>query len=78
MATKKKLTFEQQLTQAEALVAEIESGGLGLEEAMTKYEEGLKLLKELDVALGNAKQRLEVLRKAQDGTEQLELMEDKE
>lgn len=69
MATKKKLTFEQQLAQVESLITQMEAGGMGLEESVKRYEEGLQLLSELEKELDNAVQRLTVLRKAVDGTE---------
>lgn len=70
MAAKKKLTFEERLTQVEHLIAEMESGALGLEEAMKRYEEGMQALSALEKELQTAQQRLTVLRTAADGTEE--------
>lgn len=70
MAAKKKLTFEERLTQVESLIAEMESGALGLEEAMKRYEEGMQALSALEKELQTAQQRLTVLRTAADGTEE--------
>lgn len=70
MAAKKKLTFEERLTQVESLIAEMESGTLGLEEAMKRYEEGMQALSALEKELQTAQQRLTVLRTAADGTEE--------
>lgn len=70
MAAKKKPTFEERLAQVEALIAEMESGALGLEEAMKRYEEGMNALTTLEKELQTAQQRLTVLRTAADGTDE--------
>ena len=70
MAAKKKQTFEERLTQVEALIAEMEGGALPLEEALKRYEEGMQALTALEKELLSAQQRLTVLRRAADGTEE--------
>lgn len=70
MAAKKKLTFEERLEQVEALIAGMESGALGLEEALKRYEEGMEALSALEKELQTAQQRLTVLRTAADGTDE--------
>ncbi len=70
MAAKKKLTFEERLTQVEALIADMERGTLPLEEALKQYEEGMKALTELEKELLSAWQKLTVLRQNADGTEE--------
>ena len=70
MAAKKKLTFEERLAQVEALIAGMENGALPLEEALKQYEEGMKALAELEKELQSAQQKLTVLRRAADGTEE--------
>ena len=70
MAAKKKPTFEERLTQVEALIAEMESGALPLEDALKRYEEGMQVLTALEKELLSAQQRLTVLRRAADGTEE--------
>ena len=70
MAAKKKQTFEDRLTQVEALIAEMESGALPLEDALKRYEEGMQALTALEKELLSAQQRLTVLRRAADGTEE--------
>ncbi len=70
MAAKKKPTFEERLAQVEALITEMESGALGLEEAMKRYEEGMNALTALEKELQTAQQRLTVLRTAADGTDE--------
>lgn len=70
MAAKKKLTFEERLAQVEALISGMESGTMGLEEALKRYEEGMAALTTLEKELQSAQQRLTVLRSASDGTEE--------
>lgn len=70
MAAKKKLTFEERLEQVEALISGMESGALGLEEALKRYEEGMEALSALEKELQTAQQRLTVLRTAADGTDE--------
>ncbi len=62
MAAKKKLTFEQQLQNVETLIAQMESGGLPLEESMKRYEEGMAMLASMEKELAAATQRLTVIR----------------
>ncbi len=70
MAAKKKLTFEERLAQVEALIGEMEAGALPLEEALRRYEEGMSALTALEKELQSAQQKLTVLRRAADGTEE--------
>ena len=48
MAAKKKLSFEERLAQVEALIGEMESGALPLEDALRRYEEGMNALAALE------------------------------
>ena len=70
MAAKKKQTFEERIAQVEALIAQMEGGALPLEEALSRYEEGMQALSALEKELQSAQQRLTVLRRAADGTEE--------
>ena len=70
MAAKKKQTFEERLLQVEALIGEMESGALPLEDALKRYEEGMQALTALEKELLSAQQRLTILRRAADGTEE--------
>ena len=70
MAAKKKLTFEERLSQVEALVTGMEAGALSLEEALKQYEEGMAALAALEKELSAARQKLTVLRRTADGTEE--------
>lgn len=70
MAAKKKQTFEERIAQVEVLVTEMEAGALPLEETLKRYEEGMQALAALEKELQSARQRLTVLRRAADGTEE--------
>ena len=70
MAAKKKQAFEERLAQVEALISEMESGNLGLEDALKRYEEGIQALTALEKELQSAQQRLTVLRTAADGSDE--------
>ena len=74
MATKKKLTFEQQLEAVEALIAGMESGSMPLEESMRRYEEGMAMIASMEKELLSAQQRLTVIRRnAEGGDEEVPL-----
>ena len=79
MAAKKKLTFEQQLADVEALISQMESGSITLEESMKRYEEGMKALQALEKELAGAAQKLTVLRRSAEGQDvEIPLEEDGE
>ena len=54
----------------EALIGEMEAGALPLEEALRRYEEGMQALTALEKELQSAQQKLTVLRRGADGTEE--------
>ncbi len=54
--------FDEGLERLEALVARLEGGALGLEEALGAFEEGVKLSQALQAQLGEAQRRVEVLK----------------
>lgn len=70
MATKKKLTFEQQLEAVEALISGMESGSMPLEESMRRYEEGMAMIAAMEKALQSAQQRLTVIRRGAEGEDE--------
>ncbi|MBE5769136.1 MAG: exodeoxyribonuclease VII small subunit [Clostridiales bacterium] len=76
MAAKKKPTFESQLAAVENLIAEMENGGLSLEESLKRYEEGMKAIADLEKELQSAQQRLTVLRQGPEGDVEVPLEED--
>jgi exodeoxyribonuclease VII small subunit len=53
--------FEQALEQLEALVAELESGELPLNEALARFERGVRLTRECQNALNAAQQKVQIL-----------------
>jgi exodeoxyribonuclease VII small subunit len=59
--TDKNINLEKSLTDLEALVAELEGGDLSLEEAMKKFEHGIKLTRACQLALKEAEQKVEIL-----------------
>ena len=56
--------FEQSLQKLELLVKNLESGSLPLEEALTAFQEGVGLVKQCQILLSQAEQKVEVLTKA--------------
>lgn len=57
----KQLTFEESMQQLEQIVGAIESGQIGLEESLAKYEQGMTLVKRCRDILDKAEKRIEVL-----------------
>jgi exodeoxyribonuclease VII small subunit len=58
-----KETFEVELKKLEKLVESLESGDISLDELVTKYEEGMRLLKSCQKSLEAAELRIEQLGK---------------
>ena len=54
-------TLDQRLARLEAIVAELESGGVGLEAAIERYQEGVELLKDCRTVLSGYRKRVEEL-----------------
>lgn len=55
------LAFGQALGELEAIVAGLESGQLGLEESLERYERGVALLRSLQGRLSDAQQKVTTL-----------------
>jgi exodeoxyribonuclease VII small subunit len=53
--------FDDKLQRLEKIVGELEQGGLGLEPAIERYQEGIQLLKECHGALETYRRRVEEL-----------------
>lgn len=62
------LRFEDALDRLEALVEEMESGDLALEETIARFEEGQRLLRTCGQLLDRAEQRVRVILRRADGT----------
>jgi exodeoxyribonuclease VII small subunit len=59
--TQQSPTFEQSLMRLEEIVHALEEGELGLNEALERYEEGVKLLRQSYELLQRAERRIEIL-----------------
>ncbi|HEX4845854.1 MAG TPA: exodeoxyribonuclease VII small subunit [Geothrix sp.] len=55
-------SFDDGLDRLEALVQQLESGSLSLEEALARFEEGVQLSQSLQKQLSEAQRRVEVLK----------------
>ena len=64
------MTFEQKLQSVQEMITGIESGKLPLEDAVKQYEEGMKMLNQLDADLEDMNRRITVLQKGTDGQEE--------
>ena len=72
------MTFEESITQLEKIVRTLDDGKTSLDEALEKYEEGIRLLRHCTDLLDNAKRRIEILRGvSEEGTAVLEVISDK-
>ena len=54
-------TFESALTELERVVQELEDGQIGLEQALARYESGVKLLRYCYTLLNQAEQRIQTV-----------------
>ena len=63
----KKKSFEETLKKLEEIAEELEAGELPLEEAIVKYEEGVGAYKDCSKFLSEARKRIEMLVKDEDG-----------
>lgn len=57
------LSFEEALAQLEAVIERIESGQVGLEESISAYERGVRLIQRCKGVLSVSEQRVEELSK---------------
>jgi exodeoxyribonuclease VII small subunit len=56
-----KLNFEGAMDRLEAIVAQMESGKLALEDLIVRYEEGMNLVKVCHERLASAEQKIEII-----------------
>ena len=54
-------SFEAAVSELEAIVQEMESGNLPLEDALARYQRGVGLLRHCQATLGDAEQRVRML-----------------
>ena len=67
MSSDKPINLEKTLADLELLVEELESGTLSLDDAMKKFEEGVKLTRMCQKTLKEAEQKVELLLQNSDG-----------
>lgn len=65
---KRKLTFEEALSQLETIAEGIEQGKIGLEESIAQYERGMALVKQCRDILAKAEHKIQQLQQRSDGT----------
>lgn len=75
MSKEKPINLEKALADLELLVEELESGDLPLDQAMKKFEEGIKLTRGCQAALKEAEQKVEILLTSAGGDATLEEFE---
>ena len=63
----KQPSFEELMTRLEGIAGELESGELGLEKAIGRYEEGVKCYKQCHRILSSAEKKVEILTKGKNG-----------
>ena len=64
----KKETFEEALKRLEAIVTDLESGKLDLDQMIKKYTEGSQLIKFCQAQLDKAEQQIKVLNAKENGS----------
>lgn len=63
----KKVTFEQAMARLEEIVKQLEQGDASLEDALTLFEEGARLMKKCTTQLDKAEQKVSKLLAGPDG-----------
>ena len=71
------MKFEEALKRLEKIVEDLENGELSLDDALTKYEEGIRLSKLCSKRLEDAKKKVEILLKSEDGSVKLKPFDEK-
>ena len=74
--TKKKLAFESALKRLEEIVNKLESGEIPLEESIKVFEEGEQLVRFCMDTLNEAEKKVKKLEKKDDGSFQLNLLDE--
>ena len=62
------IPFEKALERLEKIVQDLEAGNVTLDEALKKYEEGVKLFRACQEKLVQAEKKIEILAKGKDGS----------
>lgn len=63
----KKVTFEEGIRQLEKIVNELEAGDMPLEDAVKKYEEGIRISKLCNQKLDETEKKIMILAQDSDG-----------
>jgi len=71
------MKFEEALKKLEKIVGELEDGNLSLDDALERYEEGIRLAKMCSKKLEVAKKKVEILLKSEDGSVELKPFDEK-
>ena len=64
---KEEKTFEENLKELEDIATKLESGDLGLDDAIKEFEKGIKLSKECSNKLDEAEKKINILVQGEDG-----------
>lgn len=64
---KEEKTFEESLNELEEIATKLESGNLGLNEAIKEFEKGIKLSKECSDKLDEAEKKINILVQGENG-----------
>ncbi|MGN1013049.1 MAG: exodeoxyribonuclease VII small subunit [Clostridia bacterium] len=64
---KEEKTFEESLNELEEIATKLESGNLGLDEAIKEFEKGIKLSKECSEKLDEAEKKINILVQGENG-----------
>ena len=56
-----KKSFEEQISELENIINELENGKLNLDDSVVKFEEGMKISKECSKMLENAEKKITIL-----------------
>lgn len=71
------MKFEEALKKLEKIVNDLEGGNLSLDDALEKYEEGIRLSKTCAKKLEVARKKVEILLKSEDGSVELKDFDEK-
>lgn len=71
------MKFEESLKKLEKIVQDLEDGDIPLDEALEKYEEGIRLSKACAKKLEVARKKVEILLKNEDGSVELKEFDEK-
>jgi len=70
--------YDQLVARLEKVVGELEGPGLGLEQSLEKFAEGMRLAREAQRKLDEAERRIEKLVRSADGSEEAVPLDDAE